>query len=155
MRWVYLMCQRYKFKSKSQLISPSSQTSFRCIWCVKDTNLKANHNPVPSIGWNTLVYLMCQRYKFKSKSQQINAKKMELNGCIWCVKDTNLKANHNALFQRFHRQMVYLMCQRYKFKSKSQHSTRVIYLDNGCIWCVKDTNLKANHNEKQVEMITR
>ena len=41
---VYLICQRYKFKSKSQPRGVPIPKRFRCIWYVKGTNLKANHN---------------------------------------------------------------------------------------------------------------
>ena len=42
------------------------------------------------------VYLVFQRYKFKSKSQLGWAGSIMANGCIWYFKGTNSKANHNA-----------------------------------------------------------
>ena len=117
-----------------------------CVWCVKDTNSKANHNYITYIVYLYTVCLMCQRYKFKSKSQREVLEKLDELRCVWCVKDTNSKANHNAPLPTlqfrggvfdvskiqiqkqittyakwpFRNSKVCLMCQRYKFKSKSQ-----------------------------------
>ena len=49
-----LICQRYKFKSKSQLPVGSLQDVRECVWYVKDTNLKANHNGIDEAKVNYL-----------------------------------------------------------------------------------------------------
>ena len=173
---VYLVFQRYKFKSKSQ---PSSYFEIQfnwCIWCFKDTNSKANHNVHTLRMAYLLVYLVFQRYKFKSKSQHLRIWHRWQIWCIWCFKDTNSKANHNRLSQKIltvfgvfgvskiqiQKQIttrgcgldtagrVYLVFQRYKFKSKSQPYFGLYRLQGRCIWCFKDTNSKANHNSMQV-----
>ena len=41
---LYLICQRYKFESESQLPGERAIQFISCIQYVKDTNLKANHN---------------------------------------------------------------------------------------------------------------
>ena len=41
---LYLICQRYKFESESQLVPFANSSFIGCIQYVKDTNLKANHN---------------------------------------------------------------------------------------------------------------
>ena len=79
--------------------------------------------------------------------------RIQILRCIWCVKDTNLKANHNVTGHMSREQKMYLMCQRYKFKSKSQHTLLDIIMLTGCIWCVKDTNLKANHNPQRQDQL--
>ena len=48
--------------------------------------------------------------------------------------------------QAFTQIELYLICQRYKIKSKSQRRSEGWELCYGCIWYVKDTKLKANHN---------
>ena len=40
--------------------------------------------------------------------------------CVWYFKDTNSKANHNAMQEVERNKEVCLIFQRYKFKSKSQ-----------------------------------
>ena len=70
------------------------------------------------------VYPICQRYKFKSKSQHESLSKARDIWCIRYVKGTNLKANHNILFRMCVTHTVYPICQRYKFKSKSQPHRR-------------------------------
>ena len=92
--------------------------------------------------------LIFQRYKFKSKSQQL-AIRLDLPArCVWYSKGTNLKANHNLLV---HSKFVKVMClifQRYKFKSKSQRIKIFTSIKSWCVWYSKGTNLKANHNRK-------
>ena len=92
-----------------------------CVWYVKDTNLKANHNEAAKELYDFILCLICQRYKFKSKSQPTVAL------CIFFV-------------------ILCLICQRYKFKSKSQLNEYPCRPATYCVWYVKDTNLKANHN---------
>ena len=143
---MYPICQRYKFKSKSQ--RPVAQT-IRSAWCiryVKGTNLKANHNTQQSGESAASVYPICQRYKFKSKSQPAAPEGRTPSRCIRYVKGTNLKANHNIALRTAGAALVYPICQRYKFKSKSQHFSPTVPKVLGCIRYVKGTNLKANHN---------
>ena len=64
-----LIFQRYKFKSKSQLKSSKSAKMSWCVWYSKGTNLKANHNYLCQVRFNSKMCLIFQRYKFKSKSQ--------------------------------------------------------------------------------------
>ena len=117
-----------------------------CVWYVKDTNLKANHNKTLITWVLRVLCLICQRYKFKSKSQLRIDSVTQSMYCVWYVKDTNLKANHNSFIVRYFRFWLCLICQRYKFKSKSQHNHYHITHVGDCVWYVKDTNLKANHN---------
>ena len=118
---LYLICQRYKFESESQPPTKLNPPSSSCIYYVKDTNLKANHNFFSLLFnlfsavfnmskiqiWKRIttahgrdyifrqLYLICQRYKFESESQ---------------------RSTPQILFG----QKLYLICQRYKFESESQ-----------------------------------
>ena len=99
------------------------------------------------------VYLIFQRYKFKSKLQLTLYQVLLALGCIWYFKDTNLKANYNLTQSSTTASSVYLIFQRYKFKSKLQRCSPHIYIGQWCIWYFKDTNLKANYNNKRAELL--
>ena len=61
--------------------------SIRCIWYFKDTNSKANHNSGAFVKFLQPVYLIFQRYKFKSKSQLLSVSKTLYLWCIWYFKE--------------------------------------------------------------------
>ena len=169
---VYLIFQRYKFKSKSQPIPKMATTACRCIWYFKDTNSKANHNKardVMEFRWGVFdiskiqiqkqittrsklrkttekVYLIFQRYKFKSKSQQVEMKAFTKKGVFDISKIQIQKQITTNTIISISRIRVYLIFQRYKFKSKSQLYRCSAYATPWCIWYFKDTNSKANHN---------
>ena len=194
---VYLIFQRYKFKSKSQLSWPGTTVLIGVFDIPKIQIQKQITTKNELIPFHCLVYLIFQRYKFKSKSQlwmywfiwyngvfdiskiqiqkQITTVEIINNSCfrcIWYFKDTNSKANHNALSShslsdagvfdiskiQIQKQIttmkktpknyprVYLIFQRYKFKSKSQQHRTGRENSCRCIWYFKDTNSKANHN---------
>ena len=143
---MYLIFQRYKFKSKLQRRSAYQNTRHRCIWYFKGTNLKANYNWANGVKCYALVYLIFQRYKFKSKLQHNWLKVVRPHGCIWYFKGTNLKANYNLVGFGTTLTMVYLIFQRYKFKSKLQRVQGDFTSQDWCIWYFKGTNLKANYN---------
>ena len=120
---LFPICQRYKFESKSQLCQKVIWMALNCFRYVKDTNLKANHNylhilkiwaitvsdmskiqiwkQITTLSKLDVTYLLlfpiCQRYKFESKSQLHLAEYSARIYCFRYVKDTNLKANHNTL----------------------------------------------------------
>ena len=90
---LYLICQRYKFESESQ---HSCCLHWRCF--------------------------LCQRYKFESESQHtccelcydcavFNMSKIQ----IWKRITTILSETKRII-------KLYLICQRYKFESESQHA---------------------------------
>ena len=117
----------------------------RCFRYVKDTILKANHNSLLQPCAAILLFPICQRYNFESKSQQRACSLKSLRGCFRYVKDTILKANHNrsVLFillyhvvsdmskiqfwkqittiaaRESHISKLFPICQRYNFESKS------------------------------------
>ncbi len=94
-----------------------------------------------------VLWLLCQRYNFESESQPINVGSDKLGCCDCYVKDTILKANHNVLSIRSFKLLLWLLCQRYNFESESQLSLRQGQMEKSCDCYVKDTILKANHNQ--------
>ena len=143
-----------------------------CFQWLKGTNLKANHNTSTTICvvplavsngskvqiWKQIttngkktclplsLFPMAQRYKFESKSQRRNGKKLPKLGCFQWLKGTNLKANHNTYVTIRLGILLFPMAQRYKFESKSQLSFPYLIFEFGCFQWLKGTNLKANHN---------
>ena len=119
---LYLICQRYKFESESQpsllscwLLSAVFNMSKIQIW-----------KRITTRTWHVLVwcwlYLICQRYKFESESQHFlqgllgwlavfNMSKIQ----IW-KRITTPPLVYTVWIQ------LYLICQRYKFESESQHT---------------------------------
>ena len=120
------------------------------------------------------LYQPIQKYKFESKSQLIQIVLFRQTSCINQYKNTNLKANHNGLRAvpaglpavstntkiQIWKQIttaglsvcfclvLYQPIQKYKFESKSQPLTSSYRHWNSCINQYKNTNLKANHNDK-------
>ena len=119
-----------------------------------------------------LLFSICQRYNFESKSQLKFLLPSPVHRCFRYVKDTILKANHNfkkilsyefeAVFDmskiQFWKQIttyltrvafaeqLFSICQRYNFESKSQLYQCKCAGRKSCFRYVKDTILKANHN---------
>ena len=166
------MPQRYRFSSKSQHLGVNKSRYSRCFWCHKGTDFQANHNClVRAIGkisvvfdatkvqifkqittiWIKLVFiimlfLMPQRYRFSSKSQQRITLPLPLISCFWCHKGTDFQANHNPTPTLIHNVRLFLMPQRYRFSSKSQRVDAWLFWTKCCFWCHKGTDFQANHN---------
>ena len=70
--------------------------------------------------------------------------------CFRYVKDTILKANHNPYQSTLHVKQLFPICQRYNFESKSQPKLSEEDIKINCVRYVKDTILKANHNNSLV-----
>ena len=145
------------------------------LWCIryfKDTNSKANHNEfcpltlelfgvfdiskiqiqkqITTCGcvWFAVfwVYSIFQRYKFKSKSQQLHPPCKELTG-VFDISKIQIQKQITTDFTLYlDNGLVYSIFQRYKFKSKSQPLYFTLHLRCRCIRYFKDTNSKANHN---------
>ena len=64
------ICQRYKIESNSQLDERYYLSDRNCCEYVKDTKLKAIHNPNASRTNLFQLLRICQRYKIESNSQQ-------------------------------------------------------------------------------------
>ena len=169
---LFLICQRYNFESNSQLPQIWAYSGKSCFWYVKDTILKAIHNTACGIPLRCRLFLICQRYNFESNSQRAIESLNKIASCFWYVKDTILKAIHNksCIFAlkveavsdmskiQFWKQFttlsyenkftckLFLICQRYNFESNSQRGGSGCPPPVGCFWYVKDTILKAIHN---------
>ena len=123
---LYLICQRYKFESESQRVKGFHRyqkavfnMSKIQIWKRITTGMQ---------GWicPKWLYLICQRYKFESESQQyhfvgylhlavFNMSKIQ----IWKRITTAYCWDCAAAW-------LYLICQRYKFESESQHKRKIV-----------------------------
>ena len=117
---LYLICQRYKFESESQLILPNFSINIAVFNMSKIQIWKRITTCPDRLYIAALLYLICQRYKFESESQLrlirvcipsavFNMSKIQ----IWKRITTMSSPIFNAL-------LLYLICQRYKFESESQ-----------------------------------
>ena len=93
-----------------------------------------------------MLFPICQRYNFESKSQPPSDSRPASACCFRYVKDTILKANHNVEIYNSGITQLFPICQRYNFESKSQPFFDAGNVGAGCFRYVKDTILKANHN---------
>ena len=116
-----LICQRYKFKSKSQLSRQCWVYRQRCVWYVKDTNSKANHN---------LGICNCSRWAGVFDMSKIQIQKQIT---------TALSLPYKAFIGVF---------DMSKIQIQKQITTGMVTVRSWtwCVWYVKDTNSKANHN---------
>ena len=119
---LYLICQRYKFESESQHCVHS------CLCYVAVFNMSKiqiwKRITTARLAWFTasMLYLICQRYKFESESQPcarmdsrahavFNMSKIQIWKRITTCKEYSETSS-----------ALYLICQRYKFESESQPS---------------------------------
>ena len=119
-----------------------------------------------------LLWVLTQKYKFESNSQQ--AKMWHFYGwhCEFSHKNTNLKAIHNdenankvkglivsshtkiqiwkqfttKFWNEFSAMLLWVLTQKYKFESNSQHNFWNSEIKANCEFSHKNTNLKAIHN---------
>ena len=120
----------------------------RCIQWFKDTNLKANHNPFPILTlllravFNGSKILIWKQITTMSRCIFI------YNRCIQWFKDTNLKANHNALVALAMIISAVFNGSKILIWKQITTSGHAYSVNSCCIQWFKDTNLKANHNWK-------
>ena len=115
------MPQRYRFSSKSQRVVSDTKGDNRCFWCHKGTDFQANHN--------------CSHINVNQTLVVFDATKVQIFKQI-------TTCSLSCLIVR----LLFLMPQRYRFSSKSQHFlTKAITL-LCCFWCHKGTDFQANHN---------
>ena len=102
---MYLIFQRYKLKANHNC---------NCI-AIRSSLGVFDISKMFISEWNTKLALVLQRAKN-----------------IFAIgKDTNLKANHNSYEDYRNAKEVYLIFQRYKFKSKSQHILQCLLWGGG------------------------
>ena len=171
---MFLIRQRYKFETNSQrtdgiIYSRTivSDTSKIQIW----NQFTTCFNFLPL---ETALFLIRQRYKFETNSQRYVLDTASVANCFWYVKDTNLKPIHNLTLGVMFPVVLFLIRQRYKFETNSQHQEpflsvpsivsdtskiqiwnqfttgiTLLYCFINCFWYVKDTNLKPIHNRQE------
>ena len=119
-----------------------------------------------------VLLIIPQRYKFSSKSQPQFVDIRHDGSCWLYHKGTNFRANHNVfcsvslcvvvvdyttkvqifeqittnLYKYLYPFLLLIIPQRYKFSSKSQHTTIINHKGYGCWLYHKGTNFRANHN---------
>ena len=117
-----------------------------CFQWIKDTNLKANHNPY--CNHRSVEVAVSNGSKILIWKQITTSRKnaVEGYGCFQWIKDTNLKANHNNLTSDF--RISRAVSNGSKILIWKQITTYTLKLDTylSCFQWIKDTNLKANHN---------
>ncbi len=143
-----------------------------CMKYVKDTILKANHNVV-ILWWRYFqavwsmskiqfwkqittaitvlnqflgLYEVCQRYNFESKSQ-LDSRITHGILAVWSMSKIQFwKQITTTSIYLTPSLLLYEVCQRYNFESKSQLFFNASIIGFCCMKYVKDTILKANHN---------
>ena len=80
--WLYLICQRYKFESESQL-SGLALIAFKAVFNMSKIQIWKRITTIVTPGSiRKLLYLICQRYKFESESQ---LEYKIVHGCHSCI----------------------------------------------------------------------
>ena len=130
---LYLICQRYKFESESQHRSPVIKFCAAVFNMSKIQIWKRITTRRLIDDWQRSLYLICQRYKFESESQQIhrvalcrfavfNMSKIQIWKRITTIQE---------IIDKYSK--LYLICQRYKFESESQPTGASEYKEESCI----------------------
>ena len=190
--------QRYRFSSKSQPLLLLISICIGCFRYHKGTDFQANHNrngfdlssrrvvldttkvqifkqittPSKKVRQDITLFQIPQRYRFSSKSQQLDNMLAAGVRCFRYHKGTDFQANHNtigiprriasvvldttkvqifkqittsykSLWQWFE---LFQIPQRYRFSSKSQLNLRSVTYLLSCFRYHKGTDFQANHN---------
>ena len=69
-----------------------------------------------------------------------------ITGCLWWFKDEEFQAIHNATSKMFWVIMMFMMVQRRRISSNSQHIDMKRISSSGCLWWFKDEEFQAIHN---------
>ena len=93
-----------------------------------------------------MLFQIPQRYRFSSKSQQIEVPPNPYWGCFRYHKGTDFQANHNKLKMLIKQLQLFQIPQRYRFSSKSQHEKYYGVEIASCFRYHKGTDFQANHN---------
>ena len=116
--------QRYRFSSKSQLVSIEKSTQMSCFRYHKGTDFQANHNMMLLNVNSTMVVLDTTKVQIFKQITTAD-----------CYKPTV-----SLLFQ---------IPQRYRFSSKSQHALDFSCPECSCFRYHKGTDFQANHNRSR------
>ena len=121
-------------------------TSAGCFQWFKDTNLKANHNIMAHVYSKVLVVSNGSKILIWKQITTLWRRTSDYYGCFQWFKDTNLKANHNAIFLAL--SVFDVVSNGSKILIWKQITTILMCQPKwrSCFQWFKDTNLKANHN---------
>ena len=196
--WVFMMVQRWRISSNSQLLFLLHLIFGWCLWWFKDEEFQAIHNKSAHISIRLQgvydgskmknfkqfttqllqyriilsVFMMVQRWRISSNSQQAWWIYGSFLWCLWWFKDEEFQAIHNTgdfnlprlsgvydgskmkNFKQFttflagNRDVipVFMMVQRWRISSNSQHNTGEREAAQGCLWWFKDEEFQAIHN---------
>ena len=117
---LYLICQRYKFESESQLPAGWRLTVFAVFNMSKIQIWKRITTDTPCRSLSSPLYLICQRYKFESESQPLSWSPFAYSAVFNMSKIQIWKRITTHRIKHECRSLLYLICQRYKFESESQ-----------------------------------
>ena len=130
---LYLICQRYKFESESQLLPLFVDIR---IAVFNMSKIQIWKRITTSLGCDLharLLYLICQRYKFESESQQAHP--------TFIFDEAVFNMSKIQIWKRITTTHIcyticprlYLICQRYKFESESQ---RIVESHANSLCCI-------------------
>ena len=117
---LYLICQRYKFESESQLYWYNPNSLLAVFNMSKIQIWKRITTWYPLAIWLTWLYLICQRYKFESESQRRYINYITKFAVFNMSKIQIWKRITTRFWPILFYGTLYLICQRYKFESESQ-----------------------------------
>ena len=129
---LWVLTQKYKFESNSQQKTIIMEQKINCEFSHKNTNLKAIHNKAidglvkdgivsshtkiqiwkqfttkENIGEGVVwLWVLTQKYKFESNSQQEAFSSCKAFNCEFSHKNTNLKAIHNDLHYNWNKPVI-------------------------------------------------
>ena len=89
---------------------------------------------------------MVQRWRISSNSQPLLLRTLTHVGCLWWFKDEEFQAIHNVFSLSAWFFLVFMMVQRWRISSNSQHFWFLAPLSLGCLWWFKDEEFQAIHN---------
>ena len=171
--WVFMMVQRWRISSNSQRPPGYLRVCERCLWWFKDEEFQAIHNKRRNRNKmkrgvydgskmknfkqfttdcccnfrETLVFMMVQRWRISSNSQQSSSVRCSGSWCLWWFKDEEFQAIHNYLCKLAGRAVgVY---DGSKMKNFKQFTTgcRQTKCFARCLWWFKDEEFQAIHNK--------
>ena len=130
---LYLICQRYKFESESQLFLFSPVIT-RAVFNMSKIQIWKRITTL-RVSWRRRLwlYLICQRYKFESESQHVAGAAHRVEAVFNMSKIQIWKRITTVLAWQRGMEMLYLICQRYKFESESQRLCSSPLIRAGCI----------------------
>ena len=123
-----------------------------CFQSLKDTNLKANHNKEAILNGASNVVSNRSKILIWKQITTESVIPLPVMCCFQSLKDTNLKANHNAVVR--HAVPFGVVSNRSKILIWKQITTLPFLFLHviRCFQSLKDTNLKANHNTQRQQI---